>query len=183
MDRRISKTKTAIKAAYKNLLFKKKDSKITITELSKTANIDRKTFYLHYNSIDDVLREIIKNNLSELETLLKEHGISKGHFNTKLIINSMNTYLLKDIDFYKAIAKKDFQFFANELKKILFSIIIQDWSDSTNIPSGKISIYCKFIVSGIADVYMDWFLDNNAVSLNELGDTISKRKYCQIPSK
>lgn len=174
MDRRILKTKAAIKFACKNLLLDKKNTRITITELAKTANIDRKTFYLHYDSIDGIIREKLKDNLSELEELLIEHGISKGRFNTNTIISSMNTYIEKDIDFYKALLRKrDSQFFSTELEKILSTIFIQDWTNASNISAKELSIYCNFIVSGITDVYMDWFLDNKAVSLNELGDTLS----------
>lgn len=174
MDRRIEKTKNAIKAAYKNLLFQKKDSKITITELANTANIDRKTFYLHYDCVEDILREIIKDNLSELGILLEEQGICRDNFNIKIIIDTMNTCLVKDIDFYKAILyQNDYQLFTTEIKEILSSVLIQDLAQSTNISTNELYIYCKFLVSGITDVYTDWFLHNKSMSLDELGDIIS----------
>ena len=63
------KTRNAIKTAYINLIISKKDHKITIAELSREANIDRKTFYLHYNSLDDVLTTIVQEHLSEFKQL------------------------------------------------------------------------------------------------------------------
>jgi len=50
-DRRQIKTKKAIIGAFFTLLQEKNISKITITELAKIANIDRKTFYLHYEAL------------------------------------------------------------------------------------------------------------------------------------
>lgn len=174
MDRRIIKTKESIKTAYKNLLLKKKNTKITITELAKTANIDRKTFYLHYNSIEDIMRDIIDENLSELESAFKNQDLSQGIFDTKLIINSMNNCLVKDLDFYKAVVhRNDFHLFNNELKEHLFPIIMRNWLENTNLPSDKVSIYCKFLISGITDIYIDWFLNNTAMSLDEIGEIIS----------
>ena len=57
-DRRQIKTKKAIIAAFITLLQQKNISKITITELSKLADIDRKTFYLHYNSIEELYNDL-----------------------------------------------------------------------------------------------------------------------------
>ena len=57
MDRRVQKTRAAIQRAYIELLMEKKSMKMTITELARRANIDRKTFYLHYDTTDDVLRD------------------------------------------------------------------------------------------------------------------------------
>ena len=51
-DRRQIKTKKAIIAAFITLLQQKNISKITITELSKLADIDRKTlFKIAYNEL------------------------------------------------------------------------------------------------------------------------------------
>ena len=50
MDRRITKTKEAIQNAFFQLIEENQTTKITITKIAKTANIDRKTFYTHKNS-------------------------------------------------------------------------------------------------------------------------------------
>ncbi len=47
-DRRVRKTKKAIQDAYFRLLEKKRTEKITVAEITREADIDRKTFYLHY---------------------------------------------------------------------------------------------------------------------------------------
>ena len=70
-DRRIEKTIKATETAYFELLSEKKNDRITITELADRANIDRKTFYLHYNSVDDVIhrhsRATVARIMAELE--------------------------------------------------------------------------------------------------------------------
>ena len=62
MDRRKRKTRNSIRKAFNELLLKKEYNTITITEIATTADIDRKTFYLHYNSIDDILKEFQKRS-------------------------------------------------------------------------------------------------------------------------
>lgn len=47
-DRRVRKTKQAIKNAFIQLLNKKDLEKITIQDITELADINRGTFYLHY---------------------------------------------------------------------------------------------------------------------------------------
>ena len=51
-DLRIIKTKKAIKTAFLNLLKENKYHNITISAISETALINRKTFYAHYETKD-----------------------------------------------------------------------------------------------------------------------------------
>ena len=60
-DRRWAKTETAIKEAFYELAAQGDFRKITITALANQANIDRKTFYLHYHSIEDLVHAIAKD--------------------------------------------------------------------------------------------------------------------------
>ena len=58
MDRRILKTKRAIYNAFVELLSEKEINHITITDISKKADINRKTFYNYYSDIYEVMEEI-----------------------------------------------------------------------------------------------------------------------------
>lgn len=57
-DRRVVKTKHAIFKAFVELLNEKDINQITITDVAKRANINRKTFYNYYSDINDVMEEI-----------------------------------------------------------------------------------------------------------------------------
>ena len=55
IDRRVLKTRAAIKAALDKLVKEQGMDKLTVSALAREANIDRKTFYLHYDSIDALI--------------------------------------------------------------------------------------------------------------------------------
>ena len=57
-DLRIVKTRTNIKNSLIDLLAEKNVSKITVTELAEKAMINRKTFYRHYHTVQDVVDDI-----------------------------------------------------------------------------------------------------------------------------
>lgn len=51
IDRRVIKTKRAIKEAFAKLLTQKDINDITISDIAAEANINRKTFYNYYGGI------------------------------------------------------------------------------------------------------------------------------------
>ncbi|WP_044566833.1 TetR/AcrR family transcriptional regulator [Anaerococcus provencensis] len=62
-------TKNLIKKEFMILLDKKALDNITVTELAKRCNIERKTFYYHYENLEQLIREIFE---SELDIVIEE---------------------------------------------------------------------------------------------------------------
>lgn len=57
-DLRVIRTKKSIRDAFCDMIMEMDYQEITIKELTQRAMINRNTFYLHYNSIDDLLEEL-----------------------------------------------------------------------------------------------------------------------------
>ena len=69
-DLRVKKTKEAIRNAFKAMICEMDYEQITIKELTQRAQINRKTFYLHYAGLDELLEE--------LQEEIAEHFISRN---------------------------------------------------------------------------------------------------------
>lgn len=65
-DRRTLYTKMVIKDAILNLLEKKAYSTITVADICREAEINRGTFYLHYDNISGILDELFDDALGSI---------------------------------------------------------------------------------------------------------------------
>lgn len=65
-DRRIARSKVALRDALLTLMSEKSFSAITITEIVERANYNRGTFYTHYENKEGLLDEVISELIDEL---------------------------------------------------------------------------------------------------------------------
>ena len=77
MDRRVARTKKNIYYAFFQLVQTKAIDEITVSELARAADIDRKTFYLHYQTVQDVFvefKQMIHDRLLEILSEAERRG-------------------------------------------------------------------------------------------------------------
>src|SRR4051795_9710325 len=71
-DKRVQRTKKALKNALQSLLKIKHFEHITITDIVKEADYNRGTFYIHYEKKEDVLDDLIEEILAEMLTSIRK---------------------------------------------------------------------------------------------------------------
>lgn len=74
LDRRTRKTREAMYLALKGLLEEKPLNTISVTELTRRADINRSTFYLHFTDIYDMYEHMRRDFQSGLETVVAERA-------------------------------------------------------------------------------------------------------------
>lgn len=74
-DLRVKKTISAIHSAFEELICEVDYEKITVTELTKRAQINKKTFYRYYPSLSDLLAEFQEMYANAYIDLIKDYHL------------------------------------------------------------------------------------------------------------
>ena len=106
-DLRVVRTKEAIRSALKALVCELPYEKVTVKAIADRANINRNTFYLHYETPDDVLREIQAEHSEVREGMQKKvsahtHQKSKSlHEKNTFVQNIVRAYTTTVLTLYR----------------------------------------------------------------------------------
>lgn len=167
-DRRIVKTKAAIHKAFLELLQRKEFQLISVTELAALADIDRKTFYLHYNSTADILKEFELQLADKVTQLLKE----EVSFDIDSFFQGLNRIMMEDIGLFRRISDTTaYAFLLTECKDILKNTLIESFYRKNDMSLQKFNVHAEYISSGIIGIYTNWLRTGSLLSLEELTDT------------
>ena len=164
MDRRILRTKKAIRNALLSLLLKKNGEKITIKEIAALADVDRKTVYNYYTGVSDIIDEIENELIQSFEAearLLVNSTEPKEYF--KMIARLIE----KDLDLYELLMKT---YNSTFVEKVI--VFLREWVEmalnySGRYPAEKISLAAEFVTAGIYCAYRHWFASDRKQSLEE----------------
>ena len=170
MDKRKQKTREAIRSAYIALLMEKHNQRLTVTALAKKANIDRKTFYLHYDTIEDVMYDYSRCMIDRLIELLQEQGFFDRPFEFLLFYQALGTVISEHIVFFQHLAMlPSMDFFWDQTKHQLTDAVISLYQERVTVRKDVLYVYVRFMLAGMQDVYREWLLGNLRFSLEELG--------------
>ena len=97
MDRRQQKTRTAIFSAFTSLLAEKSYSKITVQEIIDAANVGRTTFYAHFETKDDLLKELCEELFGHIIGSAMDCTHTHGLYSDRNAPQSVFSHLLQHL--------------------------------------------------------------------------------------
>lgn len=173
-DRRVRKTRKAIQDAYFRLLSEKKSEKITVAEITREADIDRKTFYLHYDSVQDVIREWTEAKTKDVLKRLTLRSFFTLHFDKEIFAKEAIFMVSENLSFLKMVAgSPDLDFFWDTAQDTAVDVLTEIYARHSSLPMADLRIQVRFFVGGAAAAYRDWLKDKVPCSLQELSERVS----------
>lgn len=177
-DLRVLKTRRCIHNALMELLSEKPISKITITELCRKAQINRKTFYHHYDTISEIETELESEILDEFS-----HGFSNGSISdVKSVFSAVGSVIGERREFFRRLTRHNPDVFNNgRLKEALCRMIAAVMKNNgANADEQTLKMAADFAVSGVFALYAQWFENDeyewdevNAVSIKLAENALS----------
>ena len=176
IDKRILRTKSAIRHAFVELVQKKDISSITVSELVEAASITRSTFYMYYGSVVEVRNGIDSEIMQNLEKIMDKsdwllfmvdpypllNGISKeigryDEYNRYLMLNGGSSHL------FGLLNKRVVAEFTNFVK-----------TNDVDIDAARAKYIAVFIAAGIEECFTLWYNHQSTLTLEELCKRMSE---------
>ena len=155
MDIRVRNTMAAVRKSLIDLMGEEKFEDITISMLCKNAGISRKTFYMHYASLDDVITDIGKDMYAQMSDRFKS---KESDYGMRDVLKDINEIISNNLDTYFKMATSESHHEFHIALEIAFQKIVADvCRNSYGLTSPNLEYYSTFYASGIISVYGKWF--------------------------
>ncbi len=152
-DLRVRHTKQLLKNALLQILQVKTIDKVTVTELCKTAHINRNTFYSHYRSPGDLLDEIEQNFASKILQAVEE-PYRQGDY--AVMLQKVCQTVFEDRGLAQILTNESRSGkFLNDIIHKFHSIMVDCWSGS-NVPQEKLDTLYRYGVGGSFALLRNW---------------------------
>ena len=155
IDRRIAKTRLALRDAMLALLRTRGWDEISIQEICDQANVGRSTFYIHFSGKDDLLVE----SLNELRIALSAAG-TRGSLTEQPLefMTGLLAHMVEQRQVFKTvIGRRSSQSIERRFREMVFQLVEQDFI-KFNMPTLQCQIVARYIAGGVVDI-MAWWVD------------------------
>ena len=173
-------TATKMDLALISLLKKKPFEYITVSEICETASVNRSTFYLHYETISDLLDETTRYLLDDFRSYFPTDTIDLVCYDRNELVFVCDKYLTPYLTYIKnhkevfgtAITHNKILKF-EDVHKRLFDNIFNPILDRFHYPSNTRQYVMMYYLNGINAIVLEWLKNGCDKSIAEISEIIS----------
>ncbi len=170
VDKRIVRTKSAIRKAFNELVQKKDISAITVSELVEAASITRSTFYMYYGSVLEVRNDIEREIMQNLEKIMCENDWLRFMVDPYPLLDRICKEIIKYDEYNRYILLKGS---SSHLFELLNKRVIAEFLDfvkrnDVDIDAARAKYIAAFIAAGIEECFTLWYNHQSTLTLEEL---------------
>ena len=141
-------------------------SKITIKELTVRARINRRTFYLHYSKLEDLLREI------QIELMInfsnKTKGLKKPRDTEKITRIFFNEVEKSGKLGEKIVCDTNNEYILNTIRNGIMEQYPEQAEFSDGLTRYKYNIVLRFLYESTYAIYRQWVADGKKIPLEDV---------------
>ena len=179
-DLRVKKSKQAIKEAFIELVEIKGFDKVSVCDIATKANINRNTFYLHYEDKEDLIRKILSESVGKVYNKLVGYNISSFDKIDETQIHWGIRNLLRliepEMELYRIIILDKtvngyFATVSNSIKEALIKML--------DVRNPRSNLVFQYAFSGMMGVIQQWIV-YSPVDLTITAKLLAKMAYSSL---
>lgn len=174
--------------ALLSLLERKDFAYITVKEICQAAGVNRSTFYLHYETIGDLLAESVRymheqflarfTGMDDIAEKISHAPQTELVLLTPDYLRPYLSYILENRQLYRTAMEKPEIFSANETYQHMFRHIFDPILARFSVPIEERGYRMQFYLNGIAGIIGEWLRRDCA---DDLESIISVIQQCVLP--
>ena len=177
VDRRVVKTKRAIRNAFAKLLTIKQLDQITIKDIADEADVNRKTIYNYYNGIYEIQGEVENELVANFKNLI-EHLDFKSNNDLAIVFDRLTKILNEDIEFYGHLLDSNVNsMLARKMMSALQDMLKVAFIEQDIFPREKIDTIVNYLGSGIFGAYQGWFSSGKIQPIEDFSRDVAVLVY------
>lgn len=174
LDRRQRKTRDAIHTALMALMSEKPLDAITITELAQRANVNRKTFYNHYTSIQDVRRELDEQYIDMIFSFTESEDLDKLSLDPSPFIHQLVQAIVKQPVRARLLFESGEHLYLAERLKAMFLPYMEQIAAARGNKAEYVPYVLNYTVNGTLALLNLWVHDTNQLPPEVFSQMVSK---------
>ncbi|MBQ3127883.1 MAG: TetR/AcrR family transcriptional regulator [Clostridia bacterium] len=168
LDRRARMTREILKQSLIELMKNKPIHDISIKKICETADINRSTFYHHYDSQFDLFNDILNDIGYEIIEIVKNNHKSDDWM--KLILRDAFTYIENNRETFLVILSENSGFSVGER----LTVYVERFVNTSLEASSEIAKYSvQFATAGMTSVVWQWLKKDDRISADELANMVA----------
>lgn len=168
LDRRIIKTRRAINTAMLQALNDRNIDAITITEVTTRADINRKTFYLHYTCVEDVVKALEDQFARDFVSAV-DASLENGIFVPARFFALVKGAISENAELFRAFClEKTSQYMVSALENAVLDKLMQVYRPLSTLRDNALRLSLVNMVQGCLHIYLEWVRHPSDVTLDEV---------------
>ena len=167
-DKRYQRTHSRIRQVFEELVQTVPFQEITVTRISQEAGINRKTFYMHYNSIAALFDELVNDIAGEFQEL---DGICQNNpdqYGVGLIEAFFDILERREELHRQLICAPEYLFVFQQVAEQIVRQHMARFRVNVPLDPYRQRVLSAFLIGSIMPIYRDWLLSGKPIPQKEL---------------
>ncbi|MCP9333684.1 TetR/AcrR family transcriptional regulator [Lentilactobacillus hilgardii] len=175
VDRRVIRTRKAIQKSFEELATTHDYHDITIKELAEKANINRRTFYLHFDSIEDLVNSYVNEVTQRLVSLFKQRSFKENYEHPGQNLTELISLLQESKDFWSRLLFSDeYSFFTRKIERMVAKEMTQSILASFSINRDDAKLCANFLIQNTLSTLRFFINDQRNTDYDQIQNKISR---------
>ena len=163
-DRRVRRTISSLKKAYIDLLEEKDSHKITVTELSDKALINKKTFYSYYASLDELQNEMVEEAIDTFVDKIRVYDTNDFRHITQTFFDYFSD---KRVFLLNVLSPKGAEYIYKRTEEVVATGEKGGFVKASSLADNNRHFVFIFIINGLIMLFAKWFEEGQIIPKQE----------------